>query len=153
MAARQREFRVLSTTAILGYGFPEKSFRAGLRQQAAPDRASTPARPIPARTTSGAGKAFTNRSGVKRDLRFMLTAGVRRGIPVVIGTRRRLAAPGPTSTGARRSSGRSPGKRAVLQDGRSSTPTSRRPASGSTSRKGEIVPLAFVPPLDRGNPG
>ena len=27
MAARQKEFRVLSPTAILGYGFPESSFR------------------------------------------------------------------------------------------------------------------------------
>ena len=34
----------------------------------------------------GGGKSFTNRAVVKRDLRFMLTDGVRRGVPVVVGT-------------------------------------------------------------------
>lgn len=34
----------------------------------------------------GAGKPFTDRAGVKRDLRYMITAGVQNNIPVVIGT-------------------------------------------------------------------
>ena len=82
---KKKEFRVLSTTAILGYGFPESSFREGLRRKPdliGADAASTDPGPY----YLGAGKSFTDRSAVKRDLRFMLTAGVRRGVPVVIGT-------------------------------------------------------------------
>jgi hypothetical protein len=79
------EFRVLSTTAILGYGFPETSFIAGIRRNPhliAVDAGSTDPGPY----YLGAGKSFTNRAGVKRDLRLMLREGVRRGIPVVIGS-------------------------------------------------------------------
>ncbi len=79
------EFRVLSTTAILGYGFPEASFIAGVRRNPhliAVDAGSTDPGPY----YLGAGKSFTNRAGVKRDLRLMLREGVRRGIPVVIGS-------------------------------------------------------------------
>ena len=85
MAPRMKEFRVLSTTAILGYGFPEASFRRGLAKKPhliGADAGSTDPGPY----YLGAGKSFTNRAAVKRDLRFMLTAGVKRGIPVVIGT-------------------------------------------------------------------
>lgn len=85
MTSSEKEFRVLSTTAILGYGFPEQSFQAGLARKPdliAVDAGSTDPGPY----YLGAGKAFTNRAGVKRDLRLMLTEGVRRGIPVVIGT-------------------------------------------------------------------
>lgn len=91
MAARKRaknphkEFRVLSATAILGYGFPESSFREGLRRRPhliGADAGSTDPGPY----YLGAGKSFTDRAAVKRDLRFMLTAGVRLGIPVVVGT-------------------------------------------------------------------
>jgi hypothetical protein len=81
----KKEFRVLSTTAILGYGFPEASFRAGLKKRPhliGADAGSTDPGPY----YLGAGKSFTDRSAVKRDLRFMLTAGVKRGIPVVVGT-------------------------------------------------------------------
>lgn len=80
-----KEFRVLSTTAILGYGFPEASFMAGMRRNPhliAVDAGSTDPGPY----YLGAGKSFTNRAGVKRDLRLMLREGVRRGIPVVIGS-------------------------------------------------------------------
>jgi hypothetical protein len=79
------EFRVLSTTAILGYGFPEASFMAGMRRNPhliAVDAGSTDPGPY----YLGAGKSFTNRAGVKRDLRLMLREGIRRGIPVVIGS-------------------------------------------------------------------
>ena len=84
-AKTKKEFRVLSATAILGYGFPEASFREGLRRR--PDLIGVDAGSTdPGPYYLGAGKSFTNRAAVKRDLRFMLTAGVRRGIPVVIGT-------------------------------------------------------------------
>ena len=82
---QESEFRVLSTTAILGYGFPEASFLAGLKRKPhliAVDAGSTDPGPY----YLGAGKSFTNRAGVKRDLRLMLREGVKRGIPVVIGS-------------------------------------------------------------------
>lgn len=80
-----REFKILSPTAILGYGFPEESFRRGLAERPdliAVDGGSTDPGPY----YLGSGKSFTDRSGVKRDLRLMLAAGVSLGIPVVIGT-------------------------------------------------------------------
>jgi hypothetical protein len=81
----EREFRILSPTAILGYGFPESSFEEGLARGAdliAVDAGSTDPGPF----YLGSGKSFTDRQCVKRDLRLMLTAGVKRGIPVVIGS-------------------------------------------------------------------
>lgn len=78
-------FKILSTTAILGYGFPESSFRKGLSLKPdliAADAGSTDPGPY----YLGAGKSFTNRSAVKRDLRLMIRAGVENNIPVVIGT-------------------------------------------------------------------
>lgn len=79
------EFRILSATAILGYGFPEQSFENGLRKKPhliAADAGSTDPGPY----YLGSGKSFTSRGGVKRDLRLMIREGVRRGIPVVIGS-------------------------------------------------------------------
>lgn len=78
-------FKILSTTAILGYGFPESSFRRGLKRKPnliAADAGSTDPGPY----YLGAGKSFTNRSAVKRDLQLMIKAGVENHIPVVIGT-------------------------------------------------------------------
>jgi hypothetical protein len=80
-----REFRVLSPTAILGYGFPEESFANGLARKPdliACDAGSTD----PGPHYLGSGKSFTDRAFVKRDLTFMLVEGVRRGIPVVVGS-------------------------------------------------------------------
>lgn len=81
----KKPFKILSPTAILGYGFPEESFRRGIAEKPdliAVDGGSTDPGPY----YLGAGKAFTDRLGVKRDLRFMITEGVRNNIPVVIGT-------------------------------------------------------------------
>lgn len=78
-------FKILSTTAILGYGFPESSFRNGLKKKPdliAADAGSTDPGPY----YLGAGKSFTNRLAVKRDLRLMIKAGLEKSIPVVIGT-------------------------------------------------------------------
>lgn len=47
----------------------------------AADAGSSDPPPLP-----GAGKPFTDRAGVKRDLRYMIVAGVKNNIPVVIGT-------------------------------------------------------------------
>ena len=145
MTAREKEFRVLSATAILGYGFPEKSFRAGLARKPhliGADAGSTDPGPY----YLGAGKAFTNRSGVKRDLRFMLREGVRRGIPVVIGTA--------GGSGARphvdwceaiiREIAREEKLTFTLGIIYADIPKER---VRKHLRKGEIVPLAYVPPL------
>lgn len=81
----KKPFKILSPTAILGYGFPEESFRRGIAEKPdliAVDGGSTDPGPY----YLGAGKAFTDRLGVKRDLRLMITAGIEHGIPVVIGT-------------------------------------------------------------------
>lgn len=77
--------RILSPTAILGYGFPETSFAAGLALNPdviAVDAGSTDPGPY----YLGAGVSFTNRPAVKRDLRLILGAGREHGIPVLIGS-------------------------------------------------------------------
>ena len=77
--------RVLSPTAILGYGFPAASFAAGL--SLAPDVIAVDAGSSdPGPHYLGAGVSFTDRTAVKRDLRHMLVAGRARGIPVLIGS-------------------------------------------------------------------
>ena len=81
----KKEFIVMSPTAILGYGFPEESFYRGLERKPdliAVDAGSTD----PGPHYLGSGKSFTDRIGVKRDLRYMITDGVKRNIPVVVGT-------------------------------------------------------------------
>jgi hypothetical protein len=77
--------RILSTTAILGYGFPLSSFERGMALNPdclAVDAGSTDPGPY----YLGAGVSFTDYHGVKRDLRIMLLAGVSRGIPILIGS-------------------------------------------------------------------
>ena len=81
----REEFRILSTTAILGYGFPVESFEEGMKRNPhliAVDAGSTDPGPY----YLGAGVSFTDRGAVKRDLEFMIRAGVERKIPVCIGT-------------------------------------------------------------------
>ena len=54
------EFRILSPTAILGYGFPAESFRRGIQRQPhliACDAGSTDPGPY----YLGSGKSFTSR--------------------------------------------------------------------------------------------
>ncbi|MCL2153173.1 MAG: DUF1446 domain-containing protein [Oscillospiraceae bacterium] len=82
---KKEEFRILSATAILGYGFPLSSFEEGLKRNPhviAVDAGSTDPGPY----YLGAGVSFTDRDAVKRDLGIMIKAGVERGIPVCIGT-------------------------------------------------------------------
>jgi Protein of unknown function (DUF1446). len=79
------EIRILSPTAILGYGFPESSFQAGLDKNPdliAVDAGSTDPGPY----YLGAGLSFTDHEAVKRDLALMLPAALERGIPLIIGT-------------------------------------------------------------------
>ncbi|MHB9095453.1 MAG: acyclic terpene utilization AtuA family protein, partial [Eubacteriales bacterium] len=80
-----REIRVLSPTAILGYGFPIESFEAGLKRRPdviAVDAGSTDPGPY----YLGAGVSFTDRHAVLRDLSLMLKAGRELDIPVLIGS-------------------------------------------------------------------
>ncbi len=78
-------FKVLSPTAILGYGFPERSFARGIERRPdliAVDAGSTDPGPY----YLGAGKSFTSRSAVKRDLELILAAALDLSIPCIIGT-------------------------------------------------------------------
>ena len=80
-----REFRILSPTAILGYGFPLASFQAGLAKKPhliAVDAGSTDPGPY----YLGEGVSFTDRQAVKRDLALMLKAGIQNKIPVIVGS-------------------------------------------------------------------
>lgn len=84
-SAASREIKVLSPTAILGYGFPEASFEAGLAQD--PDVIAVDAGSSdPGPYYLGAGVSFTDRAAVKRDLRLMLQAARGRRIPLLIGS-------------------------------------------------------------------
>lgn len=79
------EYRILSTTAILGYGFPMTSFERGLAEKPdliAADAGSTD----PGPWYLGSGTSFTDRAAVKRDLAIMLRAGLELKIPIVVGT-------------------------------------------------------------------
>lgn len=80
-----RHMAVLSPTAILGYGFPLASFERGLERRPdviAVDAGSTDPGPY----YLGAGKSFTSRAAVKRDLDLMLVAARRLGIPLLVGS-------------------------------------------------------------------
>ncbi len=80
-----KEFKILSPTAILGYGFPEASFLAGLAREPhviAVDAGSTDPGPY----YLGSGRSFTQRSAVKRDLRYLIKAALEREIPLIIGS-------------------------------------------------------------------
>ena len=79
------EIRILSPTAILGYGFPMESFEEGMKRKPhviAVDAGSTDPGPY----YLGSGKSFTDRNSVKRDLEIMIPAALEQNIPVIIGT-------------------------------------------------------------------
>src|SRR5690606_20985526 len=80
-----KEFRMLSTSGILGYGYAEESLRIGMSWEPhviGCDGGSTDPGPY----YLGSGKSFTSRLSVKRDLRLMLQAATAAGIPCIIGT-------------------------------------------------------------------
>ncbi len=79
------EIRILSPTAILGYGFPEASFQRGLEKE--PDLIAVDAGSVdPGPYYLGAGVSFTDRSAVKRDLELIITAAQQKKIPVIVGS-------------------------------------------------------------------
>ncbi|MBQ2757274.1 MAG: acyclic terpene utilization AtuA family protein [Clostridia bacterium] len=80
-----KEFKILSPSGIVGYGFPEESFLAGVALKPdliACDGGSTDPGPY----YLGSGIPFTNATAVKRDLTLMLKAARDLNIPLVIGT-------------------------------------------------------------------
>lgn len=80
-----KEFKILSPNGILGYGFPEESFRIGIAQKPdliAVDAGSTDPGPY----YLGSGQPFTSRSSTKRDLELLLEAALELNIPLVIGS-------------------------------------------------------------------
>lgn len=82
---RTNELRILASTAILGYGFPKESFAAGMAEKPhviAADAGSTDPGPY----YLGAGVSFTDYNAVKRDLEFMIEAGLENNIPVIVGS-------------------------------------------------------------------
>jgi hypothetical protein len=83
--ASSDEFRILSPTAILGYGFPVESLRRGLGRE--PHAIAVDAGSVdPGPFYLGAGKPFVSRSATLRDLALLLPAARERDIPLIIGT-------------------------------------------------------------------
>ena len=80
-----RPYKILSPCGILGYGFPESSFRRGMElcpDAIVVDAGSTDAGPH----KLGLGTAIVSPQACKKDLTLMITAGVQAGIPVIIGS-------------------------------------------------------------------
>ena len=80
-----KELKILSPSGIVGYGFPEESFLAGVAMKPdliACDGGSTDPGPY----YLGSGIPFTNATAVKRDMALMLKAACELGIPLVVGT-------------------------------------------------------------------
>ena len=79
------EFRLLSTSGLLGYGFPEASLEAGIARNPhmiGVDGGSTDPGPF----YLGSGKTVNSRRAMKRDLALMLHAALDSKIPLVIGS-------------------------------------------------------------------
>ncbi len=85
MPIMSKEIRLLSTSAILGYGFPEASLKAGLAR--APHMIGVDGGSVdPGPHYLGSGKPFCSPIAIRRDLRLMLRAAIEHNIPLVIGT-------------------------------------------------------------------
>ena len=82
---QMEEYRLLSTSGLLGYGFPEASLEAGMAREPhmiGVDGGSTDPGPY----YLGSGKCVNSRMAMKRDLRLMLRAARRQRIPLIIGS-------------------------------------------------------------------
>ena len=110
-----KEIRLLSTSAILGYGFPEASLKAGLDRD--PHVIGVDSGSVdPGPHYLGSGKPFCSPLAIRRDLRLMLHARWKRAFPWLSAP---AAARAASASGPRRRHG--PGHRArgraALQDG------------------------------------
>jgi len=80
-----KPFRAMAVSGMLGYGFTEEAFTRGLKlglDLIACDAGSADPGPY----YLGSGSAFVSRLAVKRDLEFMVTAGLQHKVPVIIGS-------------------------------------------------------------------
>lgn len=81
----QEQFTILAPCGMLGYGFPEDSFIKGMEcnpDAIVVDAGSTDAGPH----KLGAGTAIVSKMACKKDLEYMITAGVKAKIPIIIGS-------------------------------------------------------------------
>ncbi len=78
-------FRILSPTAILGYGFPERSFEQAMQEHIdliAVDAGSVDAGPY----YLGSSKHYVAMAALERDLRFMIRGSIQQQCPCIIGS-------------------------------------------------------------------
>lgn len=78
-------YRVLSTCAGMGYGFPEESFREAMKlklDMIASDAGSMDPGPY----YLGAGKSYAEKPSLKRDFSIMLKGALKQGCPLMIGS-------------------------------------------------------------------
>ncbi len=78
-------YRILSPTAILGYGFPEASFKKALEYDLdliAVDAGSVDAGPY----YLGAGAQYVGESALKRDLELLIKGALQSDCPLIIGS-------------------------------------------------------------------
>lgn len=77
--------KMIAATGMLGYGYTEEAFNRGISLK--PDYIASDAGSMdPGPYYLGAGQPFVSRQASKRDLGLMLEAGVKQGIPVLIGS-------------------------------------------------------------------
>lgn len=79
------DIRILSPCGMLGYGFPEQSFMNGMEFELhgiVVDAGSTDGGPH----KLGAGVSIVSKRAVKKDLDIMITNGLSRKIPIIIGS-------------------------------------------------------------------
>lgn len=79
------DIRILSPCGMLGYGFPEQSFLRGMEYELhgiVVDAGSTDAGPH----KLGAGVSIVSKRAAKKDLDIIISNGVPRGIPIIIGS-------------------------------------------------------------------
>jgi hypothetical protein len=80
-----KEIKILSPCGMLGYGFPASSFLNGVRQEIhgiVVDAGSTDAGPH----KLGAGVSIVSERALRKDLELIVTNGVPRKIPIIIGS-------------------------------------------------------------------
>ncbi len=80
-----QDIRILSPSGMLGYGFPEESFLRGLETKVhgiVVDAGSTDAGPH----KLGAGVSIVSKRAAKKDLEIIISNGLPRSIPIIIGS-------------------------------------------------------------------
>jgi len=78
-----REFRLVSTSGICGYGFPEESLKAAMARE--PDMLGVDGGSTdPGPHYLGSGKCLNSRMSMKRDIALMMDAALSARIPMVI---------------------------------------------------------------------